>query len=182
MEIKIKKGKYMSVKHFQKEITIAGETIKAEYFEADSAFTIECNSRFNLWYIITLPFYRLKRKIRDIYWEIRYGFQRMFKGYDYVDTFGLCDKFIDRYYKILTEYKKNMHGHPARFSEEEWNAIIDKMLLHLYYMDEDNVDEELCKDVPENWIPRWDTTYPIMEHHKNEFFRLFSEHFYDLWD
>lgn len=172
----------MNTIYHQKKITIAGETITAEYFETNLDFKIEDNRLSNLWYIITLPFYRLKRKIRDIYWEIRYGFQRMFKGYDYVDTFGLCDKFIDRYYKILTEYKKNLHGHPVHMTEEEWNNIIDQMLFHLYYMDENHIDEELGKDVPDSWIPTWKTTGEIMEHHKNEFFRLFSEHFYNLWD
>lgn len=172
----------MNTIYHKKQITIAGETIMAEYFETNWDFKIEDNRLSNLWYIITLPFYRLKRKIRDIYWEIRYGFQRMFKGYDYVDTFGLCDKFIDRYYKILTEYKKNLHGHPAHMTEEEWNNIIDQMLFHLYYMDEDHVDEELGKDVPNSWIPIWKTTGEIMEKHKTEFFKLFSEHFYNLWD
>ena len=172
----------MSTTYHTKEIEIAGEKITAKYFEPNGAFTIECNRRFNLWDNITLTFYRLKRKIRDVYWEIRYGFQRMFKGYDYVDTFDTFAKFIDRYTKILKVYKENMHGHPGRMTEEEWNGIIDKMLFHLYYMDEENVDEELQKDVPESWIVTCDTTYPILEHHKNEFFKLFSEHFYDLWD
>lgn len=172
----------MNTIYHKKEITIAGETITAEYFETNLDFKVERNRLSVLWYNITLPFYRFKHKIRDIYWEIRYGFQRMFKGYDYVDTFGLCDKFIDRYYKILTEYKKNLHGHPAHMTEEEWNNIIDQMLFHLYYMDEDHIDEELGKDVPDSWIPTWKTTGEIMEHHKNEFFKLFSEHFYDLWD
>ena len=106
----------------------------------------------------------------------------MFKGYDYVDTFETFSKFIDRYSKILKEYKENLHGHPGYMAEEEWNAILDQMIFHLYYMDEDNVDKELYKDVPDNWIVTWDTTSDILEKHKNEFFKLFSEHFYDLWD
>jgi hypothetical protein len=171
----------MNTTYHKKEVTIAGETITVEYFETN--FNSEISNKISdLWYDITLPFYKLKRKTKDIYWDIRKGIQRMKNGYDDIDRYCLYGRFIDRYTNVLKDYKKNMHGHPARFSEEEWNAIIDKMLLHLYYMDEDNVDEELCKDVPENWIPRWDTTYPIMEHHKNEFFKLFSEHFYDLWD
>lgn len=172
----------MSTTYHKKEITMAGETITAEYFETNWYYKAKRNCFSDLWFNITLPFYRLKRKTRETYWKIRKSIQRMKNGYDDVDRYCLYDGFIDRYTNVLKDYKKNMHGHLARFSEEEWNAIIDKMLLHLYYMDEDNVDEELGKDVPENWIPRWDTTYPIMEHHKNEFFKLFSEHFYDLWD
>lgn len=173
----------MNTIYHKKEIEIAGEIIEVEYFESNLNYSPTKRSKLsNLWFNITLPFYRLKRKIKDIYWEIRYGFQRMFKGYDYVDTFELHSKFIDRYYKILTEYRNTMHGHPGYMNEHQWYAIIDQMLFHLYYMDEDHVDEDLCKDVPENWIPCWDTSATIMEHHKNEFFKLFSEHFYDLWD
>lgn len=172
----------MNTTYHTKQVTIAGETITAEYFETNWDYKIEDNRLSYLWYIITLLFYRLKRKIRDIYWEIRYGFQRMFKGYDYVDTFETHSKFIDRYYKILTDFKKNLHGHPGHMTEEEWNNILDQMLFHLYYMNEDHIEEELCKDAPESWIPTWNTSGEIMEKHKNEFFKLFSEHFYDLWD
>lgn len=173
----------MNTTYHTKRIEIAGEIIEVEYFELnfkpgeEEKYTLS-----DLWYDITLPLYRLKGKVNRIYWEIRYGIQRAFKGYDNVDTFGLCDKFIERYSKILKEFKENLHGHPGTMSEEEWNTIIDKMLFHLYYMNEDNVDEELCKDVPESWIPTLDTSGQIMMKHKEEFFKLFSEHFYNLWD
>ena len=173
----------MSTIYHEKEIEIAGEKITAKYFESSFNYSPTKRSKLSdLWFNITLPFYRLKIKIRDVYWEIRYGIQRMFNDYDYVDTFSLCDKFIERYSKILKEFKENLHGHPGTMTEEEWNGIIDKMLFHLYYMDEENIDKELYKDVPDNWIATWDTSATIMEYHKNEFFKLFSEHFYDLWD
>lgn len=173
----------MSTTYHKKEITIAGETITAEYFESDFKFPDKKQSKFSdIWYTITLPFYRVKRKVRDIYWEIRYAFQRAFKEYDYVDTFETYAKFIDRYYKILTDYRNNMHSHPGTMNEHQWYAIVEKMIFHLWYMDENHVDAELCKDVPKNWLPTLKTSYEIMEHHKNEFFKLFSEHFYDLWD
>lgn len=174
----------MNTTYHTKEIEIAGETITAEYFETTDNFyspTVH-NKLSDLWDTITWPCYKLKHKIRNTYWEIRYGFQRMLKGYDNVDTFSMDSKFVDRYYKILTEYKNNMHGHPGRMNEHQWYAIVDRMIYHLYYMDEENVDKELCNDVPESWIPTWKTTGEIMEYHKNEFFKLFSEHFYDLWD
>ena len=170
----------MSRIYHKKEVEIAGEKIEVEYFETNLDSEIS-NKVSNLWFSITSPYYIMRGKLRKIYWNIRKGIQRMKNGYDDVDRFNLYDGFIDRYYKVLKDYKENMHSHPGTMTEEEWNAIIDQMLFHLYYMDENNVDEELQKDAPENWIPRWDTTYPIMEHHKNEFFKLFSEHFYYLW-
>lgn len=136
----------------------------------------------DFWDNITLPFRKLSWKIDEIFWEIRYGFERMFKGYDSVDCFETFAKFTERYSKILTEYKKNHHGYPCNMSAKEWDDIVDEMIYHLYYMDEENVEKELCKNMPENWTPTWNTVDEIMERHKNEFFKLFSEHFYSLWD
>jgi hypothetical protein len=138
----------------------------------------------NIWDVITTPFYRIKNKTRDIYWEIRYGFQRMFKGYDSVDTFETFDKFIERYTKILTEYRKKHCGIPMEFidSEEEWDNVIDEMLYHLHYMDEETVINELEKDVPDDWSASYITVYEVLNKHKDAFFELFSKYFYDLWD
>ena len=138
----------------------------------------------NIWDTITTPYYRIKHKVRDAYWEARYGFQRMFKGYDCVDTFETFYKFVERYTKILTEYQKKHYGIPGEFidREEEWDAVIDEMLYHLKYMDEETVIDELEKDAPEDWSVDNMLVYEIMEKHKDEFFKLFSKYFYHLWD
>lgn len=136
----------------------------------------------NLWDTITTPFYRIKYKVLDIYWEIRYGFQRMFKGYDYVDTFNTFDKFIERYSKILADYRKKHWGYPGKLTEEEWDNIVDEMIYHLKYMGEETVIDELEKDVPNEWSVSGKVVYEIMDKHKNAFFELFSKYFYDLWD
>lgn len=161
----------------------------AEYFisdfsvidreERDLAFK---DKMYKVWKSITLPFWRTVHKVKDMCWEVRYGFERMFNGYDSVDCFETFAKFTERYSKILTEYKKYHMGYPCNMSEEEWDKIIDEMIYHLHYMSEDNVNEELCKDVPDSWIPSWNTADEIINKHKNEFFKLFSEHFYSLWD
>ena len=134
------------------------------------------------WDNIACPFYVFKRWIKNAYWEVRYGFQRMFKGYDSVDTFETFAKFIERYTKILTEYRNNHYGYIGTMTKEEWDNTIDEMIYHLHYMNEDNVNDELKKNVPENWLPKLDATYKIMEMHKDEFFKLFSKYFYALWD
>ena len=136
----------------------------------------------DFWYTITRPFRRAKLWIKDIFWEIRYGFERMFKGYDSVDVFETYSKFIRRYHKILNEFKNNHYTCPWEIPEDEWNDIIDKMLYHLHYMEEKNVEEELMRDVPDGWTPSGKIVYEIMNKHKDEFFKLFSEYFFNLWD
>lgn len=140
------------------------------------------NKLEELWDVVTTPYYKAKWHIRDLYWRIRYGFQRMFKGYDSVDTFEIFAKFIERYSKILTDYRKHHVGYVGTMTNEEWEAIVDEMIYHLYYMDEERVIAELEKDVPDDWSASHQTICEVMDKHKNEFFRLFSEYFYDLWD
>ena len=165
--------------------TVGKDTIEAEYFtfeHSDWWNPKEKNVFEKVWDAITTPYYRAKHWIRDTYWKVRYGFQRMFKGYDYVDTFEIFAKFIERYTKILTRYKKNHIGYCYGMTEEEWDAVIDEMLYHLKYMDEETVTEELKRDVPDDWSASYRTVNPILEKHKNAFFELFSKYFYDLWD
>lgn len=164
-------------------VQVGKDIIEAEYFTFDHSFGLN-EPDWTLWDKITLPFYRVKHWIRDTYWEVRYGFQRMFKGYDSVDTFETFYKFIDRYTKILTEYRKKHWGIPGEFidKEEEWDAVIDEMLYHLKYMDEETVTEELEKNVPDDWSASHKTVNYILDKHKNAFFELFSKYFYHLWD
>lgn len=164
--------------HYKKEVEICGEKFEVEYFE--SSFNLDC--KMNLWDKVTSIPYVIKRKTRDLYWDIRYGFQRMFKGYDSVDIIEMYDGFIKRYHKIITRYRKNMMGYPGFMTVEEWNEIIDKMINHLYWMDENNVEKELMKNAPDGYLPCLNTIQNIMDKHKNEFFKLFSEYFYCLWD
>lgn len=166
---------------------VGKDIIEAEYITFDHSdwWTLKKKNIFEkIWDIITTPYYKIKNWARDIYWEIRYGLQRMFKGYDSVDTFETFAKFIERYTKILTEYRKKHCGIPMEFedSEEEWDNVIDEMLYHLYYMDEQHVTEELEKDVPKDWSVSDKTVGEVLEKHKDSFFKLFSEYFYNLWD
>lgn len=168
---------------------VGRDTIEAEYFTFN---------HFDLWKkkkiktfkdviesvcdVITTPYYVVKGNIRDVYFEIYYGFQRMFKGYDEVDTFETFAKFVERYSKILTSYRKHHCGYCGEMTEEEWDAVIDEMIYHLHYMDEETVTEELERDVPDDWSVSTITVYEVMDKHKDAFFELFSKYFYHLWD
>lgn len=120
----------------------------AEYFTFDHSDWFapkEMTKLEKLWDAITTPYYKVKWWLKDTYWEIRYGFERMFKGYDSVDTFETFAKFIERYTNILTDLRKCHYGYPGTITEEEWDNILDEMIYHLRYMDEETVTEELEK-------------------------------------
>lgn len=170
---------------YKATVTVGKDTIEAEYFtfkRSDWWTPKKMNVFEKVWDVITTPYYRVKRWTKDTYWEIRYGFQRMFKGYDSVDIFETFAKFIERYTKILTEYRKKHVGYVWGMENEEWEAIIDEMLYHLHYMDEETVTKELEKDVPDDWSVSHKTVNHIMDKHKDAFFELFSKYFFELWD
>ena len=164
---------------------VGKDTIEAEYFtfnRSDFWTPKKMNVFEKIWDIITTPYYKAKWWIREAYWEIRYGFQRMFKGYDVVDTFETFAKFRERYIKILTDYRNHHYGYPGTMTEEEWDAIVDEMIYHLKYMDEETVVEELERNVPDDWSASYKTVNYILDKHKNAFFELFSKYFFYLWD
>lgn len=179
----------MNIKTYKATAKVGRDTI-----ENAGYFSIEQNSdetdkiikdrlgKLWYWYYISMPIRNIKHWIKNTYRKVRYGFQRMFKGYDDMDTIATYSKFIERYTKILTEYRKYHVNHSAEMTNAEWEAIVDEMLYHLHYMDEQNVVEELERDVPNNWMPCLSTVSDIMSKHNDEFFKLFSKYFYNLWD
>lgn len=169
--------------------TVGKDTIEAEYFTFDHSDWLPKKEiktfkdvLEKIWDVITTPYYKAKWWIRETYWEIRYGFQRMFRGYDYVDTFETFAKFTERYGKILKRLRANHCGHPYELTEEKWDEILDEMIYHLKYMDEETVVQELERDVPDDWSASYKTVSAIMDKHKDAFFELFSKYYYHLWD
>ena len=90
--------------------------------------------------------------------------------------------------EILTNYRYNRMGSPVVIdnffdvkeenpndvvNEEAYNAILDRMIVLLDLMDEHN---QLYNDMD------WKEADKKKEDAKNEFFKLFSEQFYGLWD
>ena len=125
---------------------------------------------------------RLGFKIKNLYYQVKYGFQRMFRGYDDREVFDIDMVFIDRYLKILKDFRKNHCGYPPSITNEQWDDILDEMIKHLTLMNENNIMSELKKGMPDSFKPDYKTVREIMDKHKDEFFKLFSKWFYNLWD
>lgn len=126
--------------------------------------------------------WRLGFKIKNLYYQVKYGFQRMFRGYDDTELFNMDMTFIDRYSKILKDFREYHHGHPYVLTSERWDTLLDEMLKHLLLMNENNVIAELKNGMPDSFEPSYKTVNEIQDKHKEEFFKLFSEWFYSLWD
>ena len=66
---------------------------------------------------------------RDWYYECKYGFQRMFRGYDDKQVFNLDLELIKHIHKILKAFRKDCISYPNQLTYEEWLSILDEMIL-----------------------------------------------------
>lgn len=111
-------------------------------------------------------------RLRHIKYELKYAWQRAWRGYDDSMVFNLDYGFVELYREILKDFKKNLHGYPGTTTEEEWDDVDDVLdeiigsLDRIYYVlfKSDNDDADL------------------VEQEKDRFFELFKEHFWSLWD
>lgn len=103
-------------------------------------------------------------------------------GYDEYATWETFSWFIDTMKPILTNYRSDHHGYPVvsfddnekqEQSEKEYDADIDRMIVLLDLMKEDN---------PKYDSMQYPKAYEEMYAAKDEFFQLFAKYFYCLWD
>ena len=135
---------------------------------------------------------RLKWKIKEIYWELRYAWQRAWIGYDFTDIFELGYNFVHHMPFLLKEFKKKNIGlfpdldNPSRLclTEEETNAVIDEMIFYFENCDEhivykrlygvDSYNDEYAHE-------KWLAVNEEVDRCWNEAMRLFSKWSMCLW-
>lgn len=116
---------------------------------------------------ISFIWYRPKRKIVDAFYQIKYAFQRAFRGYDDREIFNLDYEFCKRYLKILEHLKQTHVGHPYNISDNDWETILQEMINHLDYIYTNMFEWENSDSVQKS---------------KDSFMDLFKEYFFDLWN
>lgn len=130
--------------------------------------------------------------LRELYWQIRYAWQRAWKGYDYTDVFELGFNFVERMPILLKEFKKNNialfpnldNQDKLYLTEEETNAVIDKMIFYFENCDEDVVYKRLYGIDPyedEYDYDKWCEVDKEMQRCWNEAMRLFGKWSMCLW-
>ena len=107
-------------------------------------------------------------------------------GYDEYATWETFDWFIDTMKAILTDYRNNHQGYPVSSivndmldedSAAAYDKGLDKMIALLNDMDENSPKYE-TEEYDTNAPKKYDEIYAA----KDEFFKLFAEYFYNLWD
>lgn len=127
------------------------------------------------------------RNIKDVPIFIKRIFFVLKHGYSPVAKWETFTWFIAVMKEILTNYRYNRAGDPIVINKffnddgtenedenhEAYNKILDKMIELLDQMDESN---PIYDDMD------WEERDKMQVNAKNEFFKLFSEYFYNLWD
>ena len=134
---------------------------------------------------------KLSFRIKQLFWEIRYAWQRAWRGYDFVDVFDLGFVFARKMPILLKKFKENNIAmwydveEQKQLTEEETDKVLDEMI---YYFE--NCDEMVVYDriLGEDWADKmlkdeidWKPAYKELERCRTEALRLFSKWCFALW-
>ena len=116
-------------------------------------------------------------------------------GYDEYATWETYDWFMQTMKPILVNYRDNMNSTPiivdnypwqiktdedraiVKENEAKWNSIVDRMITLL-----DEMDEYNSRYDDDKYQANWPLVQKEITAAKDEFFELFSKHFFALWD
>ena len=92
------------------------------------------------------------------------------------DTWSMDSTLAPIILPMLVQLKETKHGHPADWTEQEWDEILDEMIWAF---------EQKCRD---DWMEdydynKWDSEgVKAHQERMTNGFRLFGTHYENLWD
>lgn len=125
------------------------------------------------------------RWLHELWWQIRYAWQRAWRGYDSRDLFELDNQFLNRMKAILSQFKENnacLFVDPdtqKTLSEEETDQILNQMLYYLI-----NSDENVWITQGLDFKKDYDTIKNIEKiaySNRQAFLAMFVKYFDQLW-
>lgn len=78
---------------------------------------------------------RLRFRVKEYIWDVRYAWQRAWRGYDNSDIFELCYNFLNKMPILLSEYKKKNdtlfydQDRKVYLTKTEMDELLDKMIF-----------------------------------------------------
>lgn len=144
--------------------------------------------------------YLIPRKLSDWKYEIRWAWQRVFRGYDDQITWGIDHWLVDYLPEIIRKMKNNLHGHPGNpfgkqtglpKNEKEWKDILEKIAIG-FESGGKICDRDYMVRSKEKYIDgafKGENKYKVGKKRYNQLvkefdegMKLFHRHFFDLWD
>jgi len=99
--------------------------------------------------------------------NIKHFFQRAIRGYDDTLFWGMDEYLAPIILAGLKNLKENQSGHPACYTEEEWDYKLDKMIEAFQLIEDIGTTKELL-DAENNKVVK-------------EGLALFAENYFSLW-
>lgn len=134
-------------------------------------------------------FRRIKNKLIYDFDSLRARCQRFKRGYSYGDIWDMDSWFMRTVKPMLIHLRDYGIGVPndlykecAENEREEWEAILTEMVECLNLMNEDAAREYLGIADDDYSVESYKKTGACVDENKDKFFKLFSEHFFSLWD
>lgn len=137
--------------------------------------------------------FRMGFRLREMMWELRYAWQRAWRGYDSTDVFELGFNFISLMPVLLREFRSKTIAllpdpdHPGKaHTEEETQRILDEMIFCFENCDEDVVWERVVGK-PLSEISDYDILESMksvseeMQRNYKRAMELFSKYAWHLW-
>jgi hypothetical protein len=122
-------------------------------------------------------FYCIPYKIKDFRYEVKWAYQRVFRGFDDRAFWGLDSYLTEIILPVLKFLRKDGNGYPSKLTDEEWKDVLDKMIIGFQELH----DEGYMEGEWETYT--WDKNRLIAHQKKvNEGLKLFSRHFQNLWN
>lgn len=122
-------------------------------------------------------------KMKQLYWQIKYAWQRAWNGYDNTDIFELNNNFIQKMLPIMKDFRKHNVGlfydtdNCKPLNKEETNEIINKMV---YLLENSDENAWLDLDIPYDYDKMNEMEDKARENQK-EFLNMFVKWFDQLW-
>lgn len=128
-------------------------------------------------------------KIKYAWYSFKRRYQRFKRGYSYSDVWSLNYWFMTTVKPMLIHLRDHGVGVPldlyldgADNERKAWEDILTEMIECL-----DNMNEEQIYDKYDLWGRHktkedYELINDLMDKSKDRFFKLFSKHFYSLWD
>lgn len=156
-------------------------------------------------------FYRIINFFKYLPNNIKWFIQRGIRGYSDYDTWDIDYWFLNTIVPMLKQLKENKHGYPGNITAEEWDNILDKMILYFTEANEETSSKknEYKKDFSkilwnDNKMIRYEDLTPSQQKYYNDIkhkyfnreyelckyrnkklkqgFILFNNWFWNLWD
>ena len=125
----------------------------------------------------------LKFKIKNVYWNTRDKIQKIIRGYSDTDINELFQWFIDTMRPMIKQFRKTTQTFSLLCSDKkEWDKILKEMDNCLYMMEKQHVIDYYGYKYDNLTVEQGKKIRQEMEKNKDNFFDLFKEYFYDMWN